>query len=173
MENLNVNPSEISLKIKESKKQRIENLQSKIKSDENVLVRKQKLRKSKEEKEQLDFLNVNKIKISLSKNKELLTKEKSATNSKEIYKGMNEMSTDEKKKFRGKIRRNLHNFVNQILGKDRSEKERIEGIKDFLKFYKTNWKIQDFKLENFSLSQNPADKKDYVNLLKYVKDSLS
>ena len=119
-----------------------------------------------------DVVNVEKIKINLSKgSKDLLTKE-SVFSRKELYKGMEGKNSEEKKKFRGSIRRELKRFVNSILGKDRSEKERENSIVEFLDFYKKNWKIQDFKIENFSQSKDESDLRDYKNLLKYIQSTL-
>lgn len=119
-----------------------------------------------------DQVNLSQVKVKLGKNKDLITKEGRSTSSKEIYRNTETLSIEEKKKFRGKIRRNLKNFVNTILGKDRSDSERETGIKEFVEFYKKNWKLNDFKVENFTLTQNETDRKDYANLLKFVKDSL-
>jgi len=131
-----------------------------------------KIESKESKKENIDSLNLENVKINLSKNSDLLTKESKNFNRKEIYKGMQELSTDEKKKFRNKIRSKTKYFVNQILGKDRSEKERTDSIKEFLTFYKENWKIQDFKIESFTSKQNESDLKDLRNLLKYVSESL-
>lgn len=117
-----------------------------------------------------DAINIDALKIDLSKGKkDLLNKESSSFQKKSLYKGLENMDSESQKKFRSKIRRNLRNFCNQILGKDRSDAERMQSIKEFMKFYKENWKIQDFKIDNFSHSKNEIDRKDYIQLLDYLK----
>lgn len=144
------------------------------KENSNVPKVKKSVSPKKEKKEKsTDSINIDKIKVDVSKGKkDLLTKERSASGKKDLYKGTSELSSEEKKKHRGKIRRELHKFCNNILGKDRSAEERTKNVKDFLKFYKDNWKVQDFKIENFSHSQNPTDQKDYKALLQYVQSVL-
>lgn len=139
-------------------------LESKI---ENSIPKKEK--KAKAEKTEI---NLNSVKINLSKGKKILLDKVSVSSKREIYKGTDQMNQEEKKKFRGKIRRNLRSFTNSILGKDRSEKERTESVKNFLSFYKENWKIQNFKIEDFSQSKDEMDLKDYKNLLIYVASVL-
>jgi len=120
----------------------------------------------------IDQVNLSNVKVNLSKgNKKLLTKE-SVSSRKEIYLGSDQKTNEEKKKFRGWIRRELKRFVNQILGKDRTDSERIDSIEKFISFYKKHWKITDFKLENFSQCKNDMDLKDYRELLDYVKETL-
>lgn len=159
----------------------IENVQSEnstvenSENSENQKVEKsakgKKIRKQKDAG--TDAINFDKVKIDISKgNKSLITKERSVNSKKSIYKGTEEMGEEDKKKFRGKLRRELRKFVNSILGKDRSTEERTQSILSFLKFYKKNWQLQDFKIENFSQSKNPTDQKDYSELLKYVQSTL-
>lgn len=131
-----------------------------------------KKNKAERKKKNTDSINLDGIKINLSKGKKSLLDKVSVSSKREIYKGTDLMNQEEKKKFRGKIRRTLRSFTNSILGKDRSEKERTESVKSFLKFYKENWKIQDFKIENFSQSKDEMDLKDYKNLLIYLQSVL-
>lgn len=117
-----------------------------------------------------DSINIENLKINLSKGKNnLLDKIESSNQRKSLYNGMDQMGSEDQKKFRSKIRRELRRYINSILGKDRKEEERIKSIKSFMKFYKENWKIQDFKIENFSHSKNESDRKDITNLLDYLK----
>lgn len=129
-------------------------------------------KKEKKVKSEKTEINLNSVKINLSKGKNSLLDKVSVSSKREIYKGTETMNQEEKKKFRGTIRRKLRSFTNQILGKDRSEKERTESVKNFLSFYKENWKIQDFKIENFSQSKDEIDLKDYKNLLIYISSVL-
>jgi hypothetical protein len=155
----------------------MENVQIENAENQNVEsanVSKGKAKKSTSKKERsTDAINLDKVKIDLSKGKkDLLSKERSLASKKELYKGTEGIGEEEKKKFRGRIRRMLHRFVNEILGKDRRPEEREKSVKAFLKFYKENWKVQDFKIENFTQSKNEVDVKDYKNLLLYVQSIL-
>lgn len=121
-----------------------------------------------------DSINLSNIQIDLAKRDKNIPLDKETVKSnKSLYKGMEGMKGEDQKKFRSKIRRALQSFCNQVLGKDRSEEERVASIKSFLKFYQENWKIQDFKIENFSQSKDLDDLKDYKNLLALVQSSLS
>lgn len=127
----------------------------------------------KSEKIQKDSINLESAKINLSKGKKELCDKESKTHSrKDLYNGINNLSSDDQKKFRQKIRNQLKRFVSAILGKDRNDSEKEKSIQDFLSFYKENWRINDFKIENFSQSKNPIDLKDYSTLLEYVKSTL-
>jgi hypothetical protein len=119
-----------------------------------------------------DAVNLENIKIDVSKiDANVLSKEK-ITTEKHLYIGMENKSSEEKKKHRGKIRRDLDRFVNQILGKDRSAEERAASILSFLDFYKSNWKITDFKIDNFSQIKEKEKIQDYKDLLDAVKQSM-
>lgn len=121
-----------------------------------------------------DSINLENIKVDLKNaDKSVPLNKESIQSSKSIYSKTEGMKEEEKKKFRSKIRRALHSYCNQILGKDRSEEERKTAIKSFLSFYKENWKIQDFKMENFTQSKDADDLADYRNLLKFVSSSLA
>lgn len=125
----------------------------------------------------VDSLNLSAAKINLknSKIQELISKEgkeASAYSNKHLYIGLEKLGIDDQKKFRGKIRRDLKRFVSIILGKDKSEKEKIDAIVEFMEFYKKNWKMTDFKIENFSSSKNESDLKDYKNLLYVIRTSM-
>jgi len=131
---------------------------------------KNQLKDAKKESQSNDALNASNIKIDLSKGKKsLLDKEDAKGSSKSIYKGLDALGSEDKKKKRSKIRRGLRGYINDILGKDRSDEERLISIESFMEFYKENWKIQDFKIENFSSSRNEIDLKDCKNLLDYLK----
>lgn len=92
------------------------------------------------------------------------------TSNKSLYKGLDGMTTEDKKRHRSKIRRTLDNLMKEILGKDRTDAEREKGISEFMIFYKENWKITDFRIETFSEKSNEADLKNYRNLLAVVKE---
>lgn len=122
--------------------------------------------------EKKDSINLDTVKINVSKiDASQLSKER-ITTQKHLYIGMEELSQEDRKKFRGKIRRDLGRFVNQILGKDRSDTERTKSIQEFLEFYKKNWKITDFRIDNFSQSKDSMDLQDYKNLLSVVSSAL-
>lgn len=130
-------------------------------------------------KEGIKNLQKNQIKINLSKSKKnLQSKEYSLKGSKNIYKSLPENKEDQKK-FRGKLRRELKNFIRDILGskmiqnqRGRSEEDIILSIKSFLSFYKKNYLINDFKKENFSKSNDPELDKEYSDLLEFIQSSL-
>lgn len=149
--------------------QKIENPKAENQKIENP-AKEKKVKKEKASK--TDAINFEKVKINLSKGDKSLLSKTSVFSKKSIYVGLEKLNSEEKKKFRGFIRRELRRFVNQILGKDRSESERIDSIKKFLSFYKKHWQIQDFKIENFSQSKDEIDLKDYKDLLTYVKRTL-
>lgn len=124
-------------------------------------------------KKNTDTINIDKVKVNLKKADKSVSLDKTAVQaSKSLYKGTDGMKGEDHKKFRSKIRRGLHSFCNQILGKDRSEEERKASVKSFLSFYKINWRVQDFKIESFTQSKDEADLKDYKDLLKFVASSL-
>lgn len=128
----------------------------------------------KQTKSQNDELNLDKVKIDITKsNQDLRTKEAKNLSKKEIYIGFSDLSSEEQKKKRSQIRRRLAQFVSDILGKDRKDAEVAESVGKFLIFYKENWRVADFKLENFSQKKNAADLKDYAELLEFVKSSIS
>jgi len=125
----------------------------------------------------LDSSNLSAAKINLKKGKiseimEKEGKEGTAYANKHLYIGLEKMGIDDQKKHRGMIRRNLRRYVSIILGKDKSELEKVNAILEFIPFYKKNWKITDFKIENFSSSKNESDLKDYKNLLFVVRESM-
>lgn len=154
----------------ENQNSKIENVESaKVQKSESAKVKNPKVKKS----EKSDAINFDKIKINVKKSdKKLADVERSTSANKSIYIGLEKLSEREKKIFRGKIRRKLDNYVSDILGKDRTDQERTDAIKNFLSFYKKNWIRTDFKIESFTLKKNEADIKDYKNLLKFVSQSL-
>lgn len=121
----------------------------------------------------VDSANLESAKINLSKSnfnfEESGISSSRKTSNKSLYIGLDSMSTEEKKRHRSKIRRNLDNYMKDILGKDRTSKERETAVGDFLSFYKKNWKITDFKIESFSEKTNEIDLKNYKMLLDFVK----
>lgn len=130
--------------------------------------------KKESAKTQIDNINLEKIKINLEKgDKKLLSKEGKMPNQKNLYKLPDGLGIEEQKKFRSKIRRKIASFCNDILGKDRKDEERKESVKKFMTFYKENWKIQDFKIENFSQSKDEDQRKDIIDLLKYTQGVIS
>jgi len=118
-------------------------------------------------KVQSDKLNITNVKINLQKGKKDLFVEGKNVK-KNIYIG--ELDKSE----RDRIRRFVKKSINNILGKDRSDSERTEAIQNFLKFYKENWKVCDFKIENFT-SSNEGNRyyKECKNLLDYLNSVLS
>lgn len=124
----------------------------------------------KKESNAINSKNADAIKFDLSKgdksllNKESKKKSSSSLYKEEIFKGMD---SDQRKNKRNKLRNQLKNFRNDILGKDRKEDERIESIKSFMEFYKENWILQDLKIESFSNAKN--DREDNIQLLNYLK----
>lgn len=102
--------------------------------------------------------------LALRKENESQLKEKSTSLKESIY-----FPQFNDKKIRSKIRRTLDKICNQILGKDRNEKEIEEGIKEFLSFYKEHYKLNNFKIESLSNTSNEEKKKDYILVLEIVK----
>jgi len=120
------------------------------------------------EKSEIDQINLAAVKFDFAKDGKSL----SNLSKKSIYKGMEGMTGEEKKKFRGKIRRDLDRYVSIILGKDRGNEERKRGISEFLSFYRENWIVTDFRIETFSEKKNENDIRDYRNLLNVVSQAL-
>ena len=111
---------------------------------------------SKIEKKQISL-----DKINLSKGKkDLLNKENKSVN-RNVYLN-EELSSSE----RGTLRRKRDKFINDILGKDRTDKERESAIQSFFTFYIENWKITDLKIESFTNSQK--DKRSYKNCVQLL-----
>jgi hypothetical protein len=121
----------------------------------------------------IDSLNLDSAKINIKKaDLTLATREGIKSSNKSLYRGFDDLSTEDQKKRRQKIRRDLNRFVADILGKDRKDEEREKSIGEFLIFYKENWKITDFRMENFSQKKNKEDLKDYAELLEFIKGTL-
>lgn len=141
--------------------------------NQNSKIEKENVSNANVQESKIDSLNLEKVKVSL-KNVDLskANREKVST-TKEIYLGLSELNQEEKKKKRSWIRRERTRFINQILGKDRSESERIDSIQKFLIFYKENWRITDFKIDNFCQSKDKAELRDCSELLDFVKKSLT
>ena len=78
-----------------------------------------------------------------------------------------------KKKRRSFIRRNVEKFYRKIFIKGYSDQKESDLIIEFLEFYKENWKIQDFKIENFTNQKNETDIKNYRKLLEVSQKFLS
>lgn len=119
---------------------------------------------SKKSSKKSDSANAEKIKNSLLEKRGIDAK-------KNLYSfdhaGMN---AEDQKKFRSSLRRKLFKFSNSILGIDRTNEEREESIKEFLKFYKSNWKINDFRIENFSQKKDESAIGDYKKILLIAED---
>lgn len=121
-----------------------------------------------------DSANLENVKIQISKGKkELANRETSVYAKKDLYLiDRDSMNSDQQKNFRNSIRRGLKRFVSDILGKDRSDESKEKSIQEFLEFYKKNWRITDFKIENFSQSKTKGDLRDYADLLEFVKSTI-
>jgi len=132
-----------------------------IKKSEEIQGIKSEIKIKKSQK--LDSANLSKIKEE-SKGSE----EKKGN----LYIGFSSLSSNDQKKERSKLRRKLENFRKEILGKDRKKEEKEEGLKSFIQFYKKNWKIQDFKFENFSHQKDEDFKSDWIEILSNAKKSL-
>lgn len=118
-------------------------------------------------------VNLNSLKNELKKNEKNFTKESKSNSNKNLYKGIESLSNEDQKKFRSKIRRKLDRFVSDILGKDRSDQERINSINEFLEFYKKNWIINDFELSNFTSTNKEDKRKDFKIILDICKNAIS
>ena len=122
-----------------------------------------KIKKEKKEKK-TDDANLSKIKDA--------SKEKKDITRSSLYRGVDQLSMRDQKKERSKIRRKLDAFCNAILGKDRSKEEKDASIKEFNAFYKKNWKLNDYKIDNFSNRSDEDQRKDYQSILDLAKKSL-
>jgi len=122
------------------------------------------LPKKKDKKKSIDNANLSKIKESKGEKKDITRSS--------LYKGVDALSMRDQKKERSKIRRKLDAFCNAILGKDRSKEEKEGSIKEFNAFYKKNWKLNDYKIDNFSNRSDEDQRKDYQLILDLAKKSL-
>jgi len=126
----------------------------------------------KSQKETVDQINLENVKINLKNgDQSLLTKTESDSH-KNLYLGMEGKTQEERKKRRGWLRRERNRFINQILGKDRTDDERTDSIQKFLIFYKENWRVNDFKIETFCQTKDESELQDCKALLEYVKKTL-
>lgn len=107
--------------------------------------------------------NLAKVKELRNKNSNQL-KENSSFQKESIYK-----KEFQNKSERRKIRTKLNRFVNNVLGKDRSEKEIETNINEFISFYKEIWSINDFKIDNFTNTKDKDKLKDYSLFLDIIK----
>jgi hypothetical protein len=122
------------------------------------------LKKKGKKEEKSDDANLSKIKES--------KKEKKDISRSSLYNGIESLSMRDQKKERSKIRRRLDAFCNAILGKDRSKEEKEKSIKEFNAFYKKNWKLNDYKIDNFSNRSDEDLRKEYQLILDLAKKSL-
>lgn len=126
----------------------------------------------KSQKENVDQINIENIKINVKNGDSALLTKTESDSHKNLYLGMEGKTQEERKKRRGWIRRERNRFINQILGKDRTEDERTDSIQKFLAFYKENWRVTDFKIESFCQTKDDAELADCKALLEYVKKTL-
>lgn len=124
------------------------------------------LKKKGKKEEKTDDANLSKIKDA---KKDKGGKDQTRSS---IYRGMDALSMKDQKKERSKIRRKLDAFINAILGLDRSKEDKEKSLKEFNAFYKGNWKIQDYKIDNFSNRSDEDQRKDYQKVLDLAKKSL-
>lgn len=126
------------------------------------------LKKGKKKEEKTDNANLSKIKKG-SKEKG----ENKKINRSSLYKGVDHLSMKDQKNKRSKLRNRLDAFCKSILGLDRSKDEKENAIKEFNQFYKENWKINDYKIDNFSNRSDESQRKDYQLILDLAKKGLS
>ncbi len=88
----------------------------------------------------------------------------------------NDASSKESKKFRGKRRRILFNYANDIislsLSKDK-EKELKKGISDFCTMYKSQYVLNDFSISSLYVGANETKKEDLKRMLQIIQKSFS
>lgn len=143
-------------------------------------VSKENFKKIKEAKAKgkLDQLNLDNLTNSLGISEEEIKKIKSSTSKRKgnhIYNiDYDSLSTDEQKRHRNLMRNKLKGFVNNIIGKDRSEKEKQIFIIEFLKFYKKEYRINNFEISSLrNKISNQRDKEDLQLMLDNVKNFLT
>lgn len=90
----------------------------------------------------------------------------------ENWNSMN-ISGKEGKQFRTKLRNSLIKNFNLIFVKERTGQtaERNAAIKEFLQFYKKNYRINDFSLGSLSHVTDEAKKSFYTLCFDIIKDS--
>ena len=85
-------------------------------------------------------------------------------------------SSKESKKFRGKRRRILFNYANNIialsLSKDK-ENDLKKEISDFCKMYKAQYTLNDFSLSSLYVGANESKKNDLKRMLEIIQKSFT
>lgn len=94
-------------------------------------------------------------------------------NSPSIYKMDKEiwdaMGDRERKSFRRKMRSNLQRFSNQILGKDRSDEERLNACKEFKKYFKENYLASKLDASAIYQGSNDSKRKEYQDMIEIIE----
>jgi len=121
----------------------------------------------KDKKKNSDDANLSKIKEGKGKDQE------KKINRSSLYKGIDHLSMKDQKNKRSKLRNKLDGFCKSILGLDRSKEEKDKSIKEFNQFYKENWKINDYKIDNFSNRSDEMQRKEYQLILDLARKELS
>lgn len=95
-------------------------------------------------------------------------------NSPSIYKIPKEkwdaMGDRDRKKFRRNMRSQLKRFSNAILGKDRSDIERRESIKEFKSFFKENYIADKLDASAIYSGSNEIQRKEYADMIFIIEN---
>lgn len=143
-------------------------------------MKKSNIKKSEISKSEIASKEIKKSEIAskeISKNLESLfidSPKRSKKNSPSIYKIDSEiwgmMEDKERKSFRSKKRRELQNFINAILGRDRNDDERLLSIKEFKKYFKENYISSSLDSSALYSGNDENKRKDINNMIIIIKE---
>ena len=82
------------------------------------------------------------------------------------------INSDEGKKFRNKLRNTIKRFCNNILlyAKHNRIEDLQKEVKEFVSFYKTNYRLNDFSIASISQSKNEVKENDLQTMIAIVKE---
>ncbi len=91
-----------------------------------------------------------------------------------IYKGVsNDMTYEEQKKYRGKMRRRVKRMRDDILiaSKQKNKDKSKDAISAFKTFYKETYVKNDLTIESIYQGRNETDKEEFNLMLEIVKST--
>lgn len=94
----------------------------------------------------------------------------SAISSPSLYRieGWENFTDKQKKTYRRKMRTQLRKFMQDILGKDRSNDERKKSVKEFQKFFKDNYISSTLDASAIYSGNDAGKRKDYEDMIAVI-----
>jgi hypothetical protein len=80
------------------------------------------------------------------------------------------MNDRDRKKFRRDMRSKLQRFSNNILGKDRSDKDRRDAIKEFKSFFKENYISSKLDASSIYQGSNGSKRKEIEDMIFIIEN---